>query len=151
MFLDSLFYKKRYIKPFIANIINQYEMDNAVFFCDYDGKNFLMVLCIKDHILEVKKVDEAVEFFSFYINETNFQQWTDYKDTIIKIKELAHTANSKHLILLISENIRHISNQAGLSFHQTKDIINFFLQNNQAFFINNSIVLDENMNHSWID
>jgi hypothetical protein len=151
MILEKLLYKKKYIKPFIDNLVGQYSMDNAVFFSDYEGTNFLIILCIKNQLLEIEKVNNNINFFKLNINEENFAQWGNYKDKILKMKEQAIASRSRHVILLMAENIRHISNQANLSFKQTKEIFSFLLNGNQAFFINNTINITEDMGHSWID
>ena len=151
MILEKLLYKKKYIKPFIDNLLKQYSIDNAVFFSEYEGKNFLIILCIKNKIFEVQLLNDELKFFTFHINENNFIQWEKYKEKIIKIKEQAQASSSKHVILLMAEDIRHIGNQAGLSFQKTKDIFSFFLTGNQHFFINNTINITENIENSWID
>ena len=151
MILEKLLYKKKYIKPFIDNLLNQYSIDNAVFFSEYEGKNFLIILCIKNEIFEVQVLNNELKFFTFHINEDNFIQWNQHKEKIIKMKEQAQASSSKHVILLMAESIRHLGNQAGLSFQKTKNILEFFLIGNQDFFINNTINITENMGNYWID
>lgn len=151
MILKKILYKKKYIKPFIDNLLNQYSMDNAVFFSEYKGKNFLIILCIKNKIFEVQVLNDELKFFTFHINEDNFIKWNQYKEKIIKMKEQAQASSSKHVILLIAESVRHIGNQAGLSFQKTKDILAFFLIENQDLFVNNTIIITENMGNCWID
>lgn len=151
MILEKILYKKKYIKPFIDNLLNQYSIDNAVFFSEYEKKNFIIILCIKNKIFEVQALNEELKFFTLHINDDNFTQWNQYKEKIIKIKEQAQASSSKHVILLMAESIRQIGNQAGLSFQKTKDILEFFIIGNKDFFINNTISITENMGNYWID
>lgn len=151
MILTKLFYKKKYVIPFIKNLTHEHSMNNAIFFSEYNSEKFLIILCINNEIFEVKNDELGITFYKFNINIDNFAEWSDYKQKIIKMKEQAFSSNSKHLIILMSENIRHISNQFKLSFKETKDIFSFLLKKNQPFFINNKINLTDNTLSYWID
>lgn len=151
MFLH-FFYKRKLVIPFLDNLFEQYSNNNGIFFSEYNMDSFLILLCIKNTIYQIQKTPmQEINYFKKELNEKNFIEWQDYKNKIVKLKFQASSVNSRHIILLISENIRHISNQHKLTFFQTKQMFKFLLMNHFEFFKDNRIEDIAAGDNKWID
>lgn len=151
MFLNH-FYKRKLVIPFLDNLYENFSNNNGVFFSEYNTDSFFILLCIKNTVYEIIKTpDKKINYFKIKLNDKNFIEWDNYKNKILKLKIQASSVNSKHIILLISENIRHISNQHKLTFFETKKIFEFLLIEQKNFFDNNIIEDITAGDNKWID